>query len=61
MTVDELIQEHFQGSTKALCDALGVTKGAVSHWRRKGIPKLRQYEVRELLEKQSREAEQAAA
>ena len=46
MDLDKVI-EHF-GDTKALCDALDVTKGAVSQWRATGIPPLRQYQIETL-------------
>lgn len=46
MKVDDLIK-HF-GSTRAIQDALGVTKSAVSQWRAAGVPALRQYQIQAL-------------
>lgn len=46
MDIDSVIQ-HF-GSSKALQDALGVTKAAISQWRASGIPNLRQFQIQAL-------------
>ena len=48
MKVDDLIPAVF-ASTKAMCDALGVSKGAVSQWRQGGIPELRKYQIRAVI------------
>ena len=48
MTVDDLIPAVF-ANTKAMCDALGVTKGAISQWRQSGIPELRVYQIRAVI------------
>ncbi len=46
MNLDKVI-EHF-GGTKEACEALGVTKGAISQWRADGIPELRQFQIETL-------------
>lgn len=38
--VDEIIYKHFP-SVGAFCRAFGVSRQAVSNWRKSGIPKLR--------------------
>lgn len=57
MKVEDLIP-HVWPTTKAMCDALSVSKGAISQWRIKGIPELRQYQIRELM--RAKELETAA-
>jgi len=55
--------EHF-GGTKEICEALEVTKGAISQWRQDGIPELRQYQIETLTKgkfKAERKPESAAA
>jgi hypothetical protein len=38
------------GTQSALAEFLGVTRGAVTHWKRMGgIPQMRQYQIRILL------------
>ena len=46
MDLDKII-EYFGGTPKT-CDALDVTKGAISQWRTEGIPKLRQFQIETL-------------
>ena len=40
----EKVIEYF-GGTDETCEALGVTKGAISQWRQDGIPELRQFQI----------------
>ena len=46
MDLDKVIR-HF-GGTPEICSALDVTKGAISQWRKDGIPPLRQYQIETL-------------
>jgi hypothetical protein len=46
MNLDKVIN-HF-GSTKELCAVLDVSKGAISQWRKDGIPKLRRFQIETL-------------
>lgn len=59
MKVDELIPAVFS-STKDMCETLEVTKGAVSQWRKHGIPDLRQYQIREVVRQRKAMASEAA-
>lgn len=43
----EKVVDHF-GGTQETCDALNVTKGAISQWRSDGIPELRQFQIEAL-------------
>ena len=49
MELDEVLK-HFK-SQAALAEALDVEPMTVSHWKTRGIPKGRQYEIKELLKK----------
>jgi hypothetical protein len=60
MKVDDLIPAVFP-STKDLCDALDISKGAVSQWRKSGVPLLRQYQIREIMEQRQNAPTEAAA
>jgi transcriptional repressor of cell division inhibition gene dicB len=46
MNIDKVL-DHFGGTAEA-CQALGVTKGAISQWRKDGIPELRQFQIETL-------------
>lgn len=46
MDLDRVI--NFFGGTPETCAALGVTKGAISQWRKDGIPELRQFQIETL-------------
>lgn len=46
--IDKIIKRHFQGDTAKLCKALDVTKGAVSQWRKNGIPPLREFQIKQV-------------
>lgn len=46
MKVQDLIK--YFGSTTAITAALGVSRAAVSQWRKVGIPALRQYQIEAL-------------
>lgn len=60
MDIDKVI-EHY-GGTSETCDALGVTKGAISQWRKDGIPELRQFQIETLTDgKFKAERKEAAA
>ena len=52
MNIDDLIQQAFNGSTRQAQEALGVTKQAISNWRRRGIPPMRRYHIECVLRKQ---------
>ena len=43
--IDDLINSHWQGSTKAAQAALAVSKQAISKWRKHGIPAMRRYHI----------------
>lgn len=43
--IDWVIANHFGGSTAKACEALGVTRAAISQWRKAGIPKLRKHQI----------------
>lgn len=58
MKVADLIPSVFP-TTQEMCVALGVTKAAVSQWRKEGIPPLRQFQIREVI--RERAASQPAA
>ena len=45
MNVDDLIAREFNGSTRQAQEALGVTKQAISNWRKRGIPPMRRYQI----------------
>lgn len=49
MEIDDLIKEAFNGSTRQAQEALGVTKQAISNWRRRGIPPMRRYHIEAVL------------
>jgi len=57
MTFNELIQ-HF-GSQAAVARALGVSPAAVSQWAINGVPKLRQYQARAIIEDAAKSVEVA--
>lgn len=40
----EKVVTHF-GGVADTCNALGVTPGAISQWRKDGIPDLRQFQI----------------
>jgi len=46
--IDTIIKRHF-GTTQIACAALGVSKGAISQWRKSGIPPLRRYHVQDVI------------
>lgn len=58
MNIDDVVPSVFR-STRELREALGVTKAAVSQWRKSGIPLLRQYQIREWQQKKESEPEAA--
>lgn len=43
----EAVIKHY-GKTTDVCDALGVTRAAISQWRDTGIPPMRQYQIEAL-------------
>ena len=45
MNVNDLIEQAFNGSTREAQEALGVTKQAISNWRKRGIPPMRRYQI----------------
>lgn len=49
MNIDDLIKDAFNGSTRQAQEALGVTKQAISNWRRRGIPAMRRYHIEAVL------------
>ena len=49
--IDSIIKTHF-GTTLAACSQLGVTKAAISQWRKNGIPELRRYHIDAVISKQ---------
>ena len=46
MDIESVIR--YFGKTVDTCNALGVTKGAISQWRQDGIPPMRQYQIEAL-------------
>jgi hypothetical protein len=55
----EKVVEHF-GGTLETCEALDVTKGAISQWRKDGIPPLRQFQIETLTKGKFRAARDPA-
>jgi hypothetical protein len=53
--IDQIIAAHWNGSTKAALADLGVSKQAVSYWRKNGIPALRRYHIESVVSKLSSE------
>lgn len=51
MDIDSIIERHFKSDTKLACAAFGVTKAAISQWRKNGVPKLRQFHIADVLRK----------
>lgn len=47
------------GSVTKLADLLGISHNAVSQWDDEKIPRLREYEIKEILEQQSQQPEPA--
>ncbi len=43
MTYDDLIR--YYGTPSKPCKVLGISRPLIHDWKRKGIPKLRQYEI----------------
>ncbi|MCK9361907.1 hypothetical protein M0Q28_06855 [Patescibacteria group bacterium] len=43
--IDRIIDDAWGGDSKAAQVALAVTKQTISDWRRKGIPKMRRYQL----------------
>lgn len=39
------------GSQGKLADALGINQASISQWNEEAIPKLREFEIKEILEK----------
>jgi len=42
--------KHF-GSQAKLAEALGIKQAAIAQWNEEAIPKLREFEIKEILEK----------
>ena len=49
VNIDQIIENNFGGSSRKAWEALGVTRQTISHWRRAGIPKMRQYQLEVVL------------
>lgn len=51
MTKSEALK-FADGSVKKLASLLGITHNAISQWNEREIPKLREYQLKEIAEKQ---------
>tara|TARA_R110000822_G_scaffold33874_1_gene96186 strand:- start:340 stop:534 length:195 start_codon:yes stop_codon:yes gene_type:complete len=54
MKVDEALKELGNITIKDLADKLQVTRQAVFYWKQNGLPRLRQYQIKELLDDSKR-------
>lgn len=46
MTIDQLVE--YYGNSRKAASAIGVSKQAISQWRGKGIPPMRQHYIQNL-------------
>ncbi len=58
MKIEDVVPSVFP-TTRELRQALGVTKAAISQWRKSGIPLLRQYQIREIRARNEQTSEAA--
>lgn len=58
MTKDEALQVA-DGSVNELARMLGIKHSAVSQWNEEKIPELREYQIKEIIQKQEQQPEEA--
>ncbi len=58
MTKDDALKVA-DGSVNELARMLGIKHSAVSQWNEEKIPELREYQIKEIIQKQERQTEEA--